>query len=196
MDLVKAIRDALDACVDHFKDEPYSSTGWTDEIHRRIGNLAPDYARGQGIHCGLPTGIAPGGKRLMVHTAGRNRPARPAIDGQFLFDQCWLVGYDNSADPDIDGYTSRCILAMESEWSLDPEEINRDFLKLVCAKADVKVMVCLAKSDTAKTAHQLTSQVALFEQKMSQPETYVFSIFSATEQKFHHHVSEIGRGLQ
>lgn len=185
MDLVKEICGALDAAANYFRANPYDGTGWTAEAHGRIGDLATRFATSQGIACGMPTGSSVGGKRLMVHIAGRTRPA---IDGQFLFDQCWLTAYDNKDAPATDGYTTRCNLAMETEWLTNSEEINRDFLKLVVSKADMKIMVCVANDEASchKIVTELTQQATLFERNSEGNETYIFSVFCYHDRKFHH----------
>ena len=127
-----------------------------------------------------------GGKRLVVCIAGGHSPA--AVEGQFLFDQYWVTCYDNR-DP-TDGYSSRLNLVMETEWLPDSENINYDFVKLVIAKADTKVMVCAA-ADISKcntVVDELRKQVDLFERSGEGEEAYIFSIYCFDDHKFHHWV--------
>src|SRR6478672_9197675 len=127
MDLLEAIREALDGTTICFIDNPYNPGAWTTEVHRQIGDLAANYAISIGIGCGHEAELSPGNQRLMVHNTGRRAPA---IDSQFLFDQCWLACYDNQADENTHGYLTRCHLAVETEWIINDQEINRDFTKL------------------------------------------------------------------
>lgn len=114
--------------------------------------------------------------------------SRSAVEGQFLFDQCWITCYDNK-DP-RNGYTSRLNLAMETEWLRDSENINYDFVKLVVSKADFKVMVCVA-SDNSRcdvVVDELNTQANLFDRSGESDETYIFSIYCFDDGKFHHFV--------
>src|ERR1700686_633114 len=120
MDLVKEIRGALDLAATYFNENPAVGwTEWTREVHRRVGALAPRYAEAHAIACGQYTQQSLGGKRVCVCIAGG---LEPAIARSFIFDQCWLIMYDNQHDTE-DGYTTNLPLVMESEWIANHEAI-------------------------------------------------------------------------
>jgi hypothetical protein len=191
MDLVGEIRKALDTAADYFTTNPYNSTGWTAQVHGRVGDLASAYAASFGMGCGAETGSSIRGKRLVVHIAGQTPPA---VAGQFLFDQCWLMCCDNTADLATHGYTTRCVLAMETEWLQNYDEINYDFLKLVLANADNKIFVCWARNEDflKEVVRQLERQITLFERNTEGPETYLFSVFYDSHFR---HFAKAGAGI-
>jgi hypothetical protein len=118
MDLMRAIRQELDQAAGYYQQYPYNGMGWTSVTHERIGNLAAQFANATGIGCGMPTGVSAGGKRIVVCIAG-NVP--PSIEGQFLFDQCWLTYIDDS-NSSYNGCCVGCELAVENRMEYEQRQ--------------------------------------------------------------------------
>src|SRR3954454_10235511 len=102
MDLATGIRKALDEASSYFATTPLGWTEWTREVHFRVGKLAESYADSRGIACGHPNQNSKGRKRVCVRIAGA---LKPAIDGAFLYDQCWLIYYDSKVEQE-NGYAT------------------------------------------------------------------------------------------
>jgi hypothetical protein len=108
-------------------------TGTPDEIEReilRIATTMPEPARAGNWGSGLWTkslllAIGQLGKQHHCYVCGC-REVEPE-QGRWLFDLAWLGEHDMP-------------LALESEWG-DQEAVDRDFQKLVLARADHRVMI-------------------------------------------------------
>jgi hypothetical protein len=157
MNLVDEIRKALDAVP---LPANCRFAQWTGDIQAAVANLAAPYAAWKAIGLGSATNASQGGKRLVVHAAGRKLPAHAP---QFIYDQSWLVVYDNAEL--TDGYLSECVLAMESELTAGSVGIFEDFLKLVIGCADNKVMIFAVpkKAELYDLVREFETQISLFE---------------------------------
>lgn len=106
---------------------------------------------------------------------------------EFIFDHCWLTEYSNTNDAE-NGYTIKCNLAMECEWSLSGEKIYNGFLKLVIGRANINVMIFNQETleKGKKIARELQTQIRMYEQPEDIRNTYLLSCFSWEDEKFYH----------
>jgi hypothetical protein len=190
MDLSREIMTALDAAAGYFSEHRVGDlTTWTEVVHRRVGELAARYARAHGFACGVATSPSPGARRIAVHISGGREPA---IERAFLFDQCWLLCNDGG-DEQTDGYTINLVLAMESEFNTNPEEVYKDFLKLVVTKADTKLLVASGWDKNIRSSAITVCERTIknFARRREGNDNYILSLAGAANSplyKFHHYV--------
>ncbi len=100
-----------------------------------------------------------------------------AEGGEWLYDVVWLRYEKGRA---IDSY-----LVAESEWDSTEREINRDFQKLLIAKADLRVMVCnpMNKRTADETINDFVHQIRTYR-KSSYGDRYLFAIWTKEEDNF------------
>jgi len=102
---------------------------------------------------------------------------KPAIDGAFLYDQCWLIYYDSKVEQE-NGYATELCLAMESEWLKDEDEIYKDFLKLIISRASFKLMVAQANSQSQADRIVQICQLGLDHFQGLDNSEYMLSLFA------------------
>ena len=106
--------------------------------------------------------------------------------GEWLFDLCWL-----KYDPEDFLIDSKLIL--ECEWNVGERHIYGDFQKILVGKADLKVMIFQAASETRR--QELITIMQTFIQKygrVEKDEKYLFSCWVFETKLFQHEVLKKG----
>lgn len=193
MNFATEICRALELVSRHFQ-EKLDSVGfaeWTAELNQQMQACCKRCAALNGMGFSYGTGNALAGKSLCVFEQGNRIPG---MDRGWLFDHCWVLYIDNESHKEH-GYATRCVLAMESEWSEDDEEIYKDFFKLVVAKADIKLLVIQAHSEerTAEVLGMCETAIQCFERGNEGEETYIVSICQNQQNYRIHHFVKAGQ---
>ncbi len=157
-DLRVTIEEALDAVNNQFTGQGASDTTWTKEIKSKLVRIGNK----KGFSC-YASGIA------------------NASSGEWLYDLCWL---DYSDETNI----GRIELALESEWLPSLKEIHDDFVKLVQARAGLRLMIWQSRnaSNFEEELNTLIEQVRSFEDSQH-GDAYLFSCWIGEDQRFAHH---------
>jgi hypothetical protein len=108
---------------------------------------------------------------------------------EFLYDICFLDTKDTTAKHDgyfrSDNYITRLILALESEWSEQLDEILYDFSKLLLSRASLNVMVCYQGSTQGvqRARHSLQEAIQSYAQNALE-DRYLLCIFDWSDKTF------------
>ena len=151
------IKDALDTVNDQLKGRRARDSMWTKKIKESLVEL--------------------GNKRgLSCYASG----VENVSSGEWLYDLCWISYRD---DTNV-GYIE---LAMESEWIPSLKEIRDDFVKLVQARAGLRLMIWQAETrgDMDDIVRELINQIHCFE-FTRHSDAYLLSCWIAEEQGFCH----------
>lgn len=138
MTLVSEIKAALDMVnAEHSNGPGLYDHEWTRRIKEELGAL---------------------GKRKGYYTYGLKNSPLHCHDGEFMFDLCWL---DYGTE---DTWLKRVPLVMECEW-LGADDIDNDFLKLLMARADLRVMIfgTQTSEESQDTVQRLRRWIKEFE---------------------------------
>jgi hypothetical protein len=156
-DLRISIQQALDEVNSQLKGQASSDTDWTRKIKSKLVSLG----KHKGFSC---------------YASGVDGVS----SGEWLYDLCWLSYADEIS-------IGRIELAMESEWLLSLKEIRDDFVKLVQARARLRLMIWQSQNavDFEAELDALKDQVRLFEDSQD-GDAYVFSCWIADDQQFAH----------
>ncbi|MBI4617199.1 MAG: hypothetical protein HY720_26535 [Planctomycetes bacterium] len=149
---------ALDALLEDPGRSTWDTKRWTDHVKSAVVGLARE--AGQRAYASGDCG---------------------AYGREWLYDLSWL---DYSPG---EKRLSRTVLVMESEWAWDKRERDRDFLKLLVARADLRVMVFPAQ-DAAKWQSTVDWFVDLIQAcQQSQPgDRYLFAGWRTDIKRFQH----------
>jgi len=158
------IQDALDAVNDRLVEEGVADYSvWTKEIKQALVNIGKE--KGLSCYASDVDGVS---------------------SGEWLYDLCWISYCDDT--------NIGCIeLAAESEWSFSPKEIHDDFVKLIQARAGLRLMIWQAKDleEMKEILDVLIGQVRSFEDTQY-GDAYLFSCWIEEKQRFTHKVYEYG----
>ncbi|MEQ8354156.1 MAG: hypothetical protein RH942_01350 [Kiloniellaceae bacterium] len=132
---IKAVLDTINA--EHMAGPGLYSGEWTRRIKEELGAL---------------------GKSKGYYTYGLKNSPLHCDDGEFMFDLCWL---DYGKE---DTWLKKVPLVMECEW-LGPDDVDDDFLKLLIARADLRVMIFSASTgdEFRATVERLRRWIVEFE---------------------------------
>jgi len=159
------IQDALNAVNDELKGKRASDTVWTKEIKKALVSIGNENE-----------------KELSCYASGVDHVA----SGEWLYDLCWISYSDDT--------NIGCIeLAMESEWAPSPKEIHDDFVKLVQARAGLRLMIWQARNskEMQDIRDVLIDQIRAFKDSQL-GDAYLFSCWTEEEQRFTHRFYEYG----
>lgn len=120
---------------------------WTTAIKHGIGNI------------GLSAGFLAGASGFPT-----------ANDHEWLYDLIW---FRNSRE----NYLEELILALESEWEVDPDEIYYDFEKLLVARAPIKVMIFQDNGGNLDSLWAMLEKSLRTYRKHSGDETYLCAAY-------------------
>ena len=153
------IQDALNAVNDALKGKRASDTVWTRKIKEALVSIGKEKE-----------------KKLSCYASGVD----DVSSGEWLYDLCWIS---------YSGHTNiGCIeLAMESEWAPSPKEIHDDFVKLVQARAGLRLMIWQARNskEMEDIRDVLIDQIHAFAESQC-GDAYLLSCWVAEQQKFIH----------
>jgi RNAse (barnase) inhibitor barstar len=132
----------------------HSDTEWTSQIKCGIGQI------------GLEAG-------LLATASGYPTPK----DREWLYDLIW---FQNSPQKHLE----RLVMALESEWSRDPDEILYDFEKLLVARAPLKVMIFQDNGRNLDALWQMFEKSLQTYAHHDPTELYVWAAFQETRHEF------------
>lgn len=132
----------------------HSNTKWTTRIKSGIGQI------------GLEAG-------LLATASGYPTPK----DREWLYDLIW---FQNSPEKHLE----RLVMALESEWSRDPDEILYDFEKLLVARAPLKVMIFQDNGENLDALWQMFEKSMQTYAHHDPTELYVWAAFQETRYAF------------
>lgn len=157
-DLASQVRSELDALCVHPEEKKWGNCGWTLQIKTAIARLA-------------------GKANNLAYASG----ADAVQGGEWLYDLIWL---DYSP---VERKLSRTILVLECEWERKQSAIEDDFLKLLVARADLRVMVFQVAKAKAwqKLVDRLVGLVQVYQQSR-QGDRFLLSGWIGTTRRFDH----------
>ena len=132
----------------------HSDTEWTTQIKCDIGQI------------GLDAG-------LLATASGYPTPK----DREWLYDLIW---FQNSPEKHLE----KLVMALESEWSRDPDEILYDFEKLLVARAPLKVMIFQDNGGNLDALWQMFEKSMQTYAHPDPTELYVWAAFQETRHEF------------
>jgi hypothetical protein len=157
-DLRSTLQESLDGLNAQLTGRSACDKTWTKEIKSKLVSIGNK-------------------KKLSCYASG----VAGVTSGEWLYDLCWLHYSDETN-------IGRIELAMESEWRLSFKEVRDDFVKLVQARARLRLMIWQSKNtgEFKNELDALIKQIHAFDDSQH-GDAYLFSCWIAEGQRFTHH---------